>query len=473
MDAVELARKLQEEATCSICLDYFTDPVMTACGHNFCRECIQMSWEKGRGKKGRRKRRGSFPCPECREMSPQRNLRPNRLLTKVAEMARQHPSLQKRDLCKTHQELLKLFCQEDQSPICVVCRESRDHRLHTVLPLDEAIQEYKLKLEENMKHLRDEITKNEKLQTKEDQTLKEWQEKVKYRRERILVEFEKMGLFLAEEEKRLLQALKKEEDETAEKLQENKALLDQQSHSLETLLLELEDKNEHSALQMLQDMKDPLVSLKMQYPEAIPTVLKTVCRVPGQIEMLKSFLEDVVPDAETAYPHLLLYESRQRCYLSSPALEGSLRTQDRFLAYPCVVGQKTFSSGRHYWEVGMNLTGDALWALGVCRDNVSRRDRVPKSPENGFWVVQLSKGKKYLPSVAASPPFTLTEPPSHVGIFLDYEAGDVSFYSVSDGSHLHTYSQAAFSGPLQPFFCLGAPKSGQMVISTVTVWVKG
>ncbi|XP_058142354.1 E3 ubiquitin-protein ligase TRIM17 isoform X3 [Dasypus novemcinctus] len=330
-----------------------------------------------------------------------------------------------------------------------------------------------LKLEENMKHLRDEITKNEKLQTKEDQTLKEWQEKVKYRRERILVEFEKMGLFLAEEEKRLLQALKKEEDETAEKLQENKALLDQQSHSLETLLLELEDKNEHSALQMLQDMKDPLVSLKMQYPEAIPTVLKTVCRVPGQIEMLKSFLEDVVPDAETAYPHLLLYESRQRCYLSSPALEGSLRTQDRFLAYPCVVGQKTFSSGRHYWEVGMNLTGDALWALGVCRDNVSRRDRVPKSPENGFWVVQLSKGKKYLPSVAASPPFTLTEPPSHVGIFLDYEAGDVSFYSVSDGSHLHTYSQAAFSGPLQPFFCLGAPKSGQMVISTVTVWVKG
>lgn len=43
MDAVELARRLQEEATCSICLDYFIDPVMTSCGHNFCRECIQMS----------------------------------------------------------------------------------------------------------------------------------------------------------------------------------------------------------------------------------------------------------------------------------------------------------------------------------------------------------------------------------------------------------------------------------------------
>lgn len=144
MDAVELARRLQEEATCSICLDYFTDPVMTACGHNFCRECIQMSWEKGKVKKGKKKQKGSFPCPECREMSPQRNLRPNRLLTKVAEMARQHPGLQKRDLCQAHQEPLKLFCQDDQSPICVVCREAQEHRMHRVLPLDEAAREYKV-----------------------------------------------------------------------------------------------------------------------------------------------------------------------------------------------------------------------------------------------------------------------------------------------------------------------------------------
>lgn len=144
MDAVELARKLQEEATCSICLDYFTDPVMTTCGHNFCRECIRLTWEKAKGKKGRRKHRGSFPCPECRELSPQRNLRPNRLLTKVAEMARQHPGLQSRDLCKVHQEQLKLFCEDDQHPICVVCRESREHRPHRVVPVEEAVQEHKV-----------------------------------------------------------------------------------------------------------------------------------------------------------------------------------------------------------------------------------------------------------------------------------------------------------------------------------------
>ncbi|XP_041521537.1 E3 ubiquitin-protein ligase TRIM17 [Microtus oregoni] len=477
MDAMELARRLQEEATCSICLDYFIDPVMTACGHNFCRNCILMSWEKGKVKKGKKKQKGCFPCPECREMSLQRNLRPNRLLTKVAEMARQHPGLQKRDLCHTHQEPLKLFCQDDQSPICVVCREAQEHRVHSVMPVDEAAREYKTKLEEDIKYFREEVTKTETLQAKGEETLTQWQEKVKERRERILEEFQKVVLFLVEEERRLLQVLKKEEEDTAGRLQDSKAFLDSQSSSLDLLLLQLEEQSQQEPLQMLQDMKDTLArkeSLCVKYPEmALPVAIKTVCRVPGQIEVLKSFQEDVVPDPNSAYPYLLLYESRQRRYLSPPPEGSTPYSKDRFVAYPCAVGQKSFSSGRHYWEVGMNLTGDALWALGVCRDNVSRKDRVPKSPENGFWVVQLSKGKKHLSLLPDSTPITLTEPPSHMGIFLDFQAGEVSFYSVNDGCHLHSFSQAAFPGPLLPFFCLGTPKSGQMVISTVTMWVKG
>nr|KAF6350439.1 tripartite motif containing 17 [Myotis myotis] len=475
MDAVELSRKLQEEATCSICLDYFTDPVMTTCGHNFCRECIRLTWEKAKGKKGRRKRKGVFPCPECRELSPQRTLRPNRLLTKVAEMARQHPGIQSRDLCQVHQEVLKLFCEDDQSPICVVCRESQEHRPHRVVPVEEAVEEHKLKLEGDMGHLREEMAKTEKLQTREQQALAEWQEKVRKQRQRIVTEFKKMAALLVEEEQRLLEALRQEEQDTTARLQESMVALEQQSCSLETLLLRLEDCCTREPLQMLQDMKKPLDrknSLSVQYPEATPISLRTVCRVPGQIEVLKSFQENVVPDPATAYPYLLLYESHQRHYLSTPP-DGTPCSKDRFLAYPCAVGCQTFSSGRHYWEVGMNLTGDALWALGVCRDNVSRTDRVPKSPENGFWVVQLCKGKKYVPPVSTVIPITLTEPPSHVGVFLDFEAGEVSFYNASSGSHLHTYAEPVFPGPLKPFFCLGVPKSGQMVISTVTLWVKG
>lgn len=58
------------------------------------------------------------------------------------------------------------------------------------------------------------------------------------------------------------------------------------------------------------------------------------------------------------------------------------------------------------------------------------------------------------------------------GIFLDFEAGELSFYNVNDVVlYLHTYSACAFPWPLgAPSSALGPLKSGQMVISTVTLW---
>lgn len=61
-----------------------------------------------------------------------------------------------------------------------------------------------------------------------------------------------MGLLLVEEEQRLVQALKEEEDEVVAKLRESSAALEKQGHALEMLLLQLEDKNQHTPLQMLQ-----------------------------------------------------------------------------------------------------------------------------------------------------------------------------------------------------------------------------
>ncbi|XP_025775994.1 E3 ubiquitin-protein ligase TRIM11 isoform X2 [Puma concolor] len=449
MDALELARKLQEEATCSICLDYFTDPVMTSCGHNFCRECIRLAWEKAKGRKGGRKRKGSFPCPECRELSPQRNLRPNRLLTKVAEMARQHPGFQSRDLCAEHQELLKLFCEDDQIPICVVCKEAREHRTHRVVPVEEAVQEYKLKLQADMGHLREEMMKTGRLQARERQTLAEWQEKVKEQRRRILVEFEKMGLLLLEEEQRLLQTLKIEDEEVGARLRESSATLERQGHSLEMLLLQLEDKNQHSPLQMLQDIRDTLrrvQDVKLQPPEVVPMEMRTVCRVPGLVEALRKFRGDVTLDPDTANPELVLSEDRRS------VRRGDLRqalpdSPERFDPGPCVLGREALTSGRHYWEVEVGER--ASWALGVCRETANRKEKGELFAGNGFWIL-VFLGSYYNSSERAFAP--LRNPPRRVGIFLDYEAGHLSFYSATDGSLLYAFPETPFSGTLRALF---------------------
>uniref|UniRef100_A0A4W3GFH4 Uncharacterized protein n=1 Tax=Callorhinchus milii TaxID=7868 RepID=A0A4W3GFH4_CALMI len=47
---------LRNEATCSICLEFYTDPVSLGCGHNFCRDCILQCWGTGQG---------SVSCPQC------------------------------------------------------------------------------------------------------------------------------------------------------------------------------------------------------------------------------------------------------------------------------------------------------------------------------------------------------------------------------------------------------------------------
>ena len=137
MAAPDLSTNLQEEATCAICLDYFTDPVMTDCGHNFCRDCIRRCWGQPEG---------PFACPECRELFPQRNLRPNRPLAKMAEMARRlhPPSPVPQGVCAAHREPLAAFCGDELRLLCAACERSGEHWAHRVRPLQDAAEDLKV-----------------------------------------------------------------------------------------------------------------------------------------------------------------------------------------------------------------------------------------------------------------------------------------------------------------------------------------
>ncbi|XP_060094968.1 E3 ubiquitin-protein ligase TRIM11-like isoform X1 [Heteronotia binoei] len=133
-------KELCEEASCSICLDFFRDPVMIAeCGHNFCRACLNRSWgEAGAAEPS---------CPQCRGKAQPSSLRPNQQLASFVEIAKRFsPSAGKGaeakggegegGVCEKHREPLKFFCREDEAPLCVVCSRSQEHRGHQVTPLE-------------------------------------------------------------------------------------------------------------------------------------------------------------------------------------------------------------------------------------------------------------------------------------------------------------------------------------------------
>uniref|UniRef100_A0A8D0BPL9 RING-type E3 ubiquitin transferase n=1 Tax=Salvator merianae TaxID=96440 RepID=A0A8D0BPL9_SALMN len=110
-----LIKNISDEATCSLCLEYFKDPVTVDCGHNFCQTCIAQCLEKAEAEPS---------CPQCRETISLRNFRP---------------------ICGKHQEPLKLFCKEDRMCICLVCLLSKEHKDHNLVLLEEASQEYKVR----------------------------------------------------------------------------------------------------------------------------------------------------------------------------------------------------------------------------------------------------------------------------------------------------------------------------------------
>ncbi|XP_026097004.1 bloodthirsty-related gene family, member 30 [Carassius auratus] len=66
----------EQELTCSICLDLFSEPVSTPCGHNFCQGCIGGYWASS----------SVCTCPLCKRVFEERpNLSINRVFAHIAQ----------------------------------------------------------------------------------------------------------------------------------------------------------------------------------------------------------------------------------------------------------------------------------------------------------------------------------------------------------------------------------------------------
>uniref|UniRef100_A0A452VLR4 Butyrophilin subfamily 1 member A1 n=1 Tax=Ursus maritimus TaxID=29073 RepID=A0A452VLR4_URSMA len=141
-----------------------------------------------------------------------------------------------------------------------------------------------------------------------------------------------------------------------------------------------------------------------------------------------SSIENVTLDPETAHPYLQVAEDN-KSVKAIATMQELPKSRKRFDNLISVLGQQKFSTGRHYWEV--NVKDKMKWTLGICKDSVCRQGEILVSPESGIWTLCLKKGNDY--QALANPRVTLhlEEPPEIVGIFLDYEAGKVSFYNVT------------------------------------------
>lgn len=179
-------------------------------------------------------------------------------------------------------------------------------------------------------------------------------------------------------------------------------------------------------------------------------------------------LGEVILDPATAQRDLCLSEDgRQVRYEEQRKSSTHSDTPRRFSPALFVLAREGLSSGRHYWEV--DVGHKTAWTVGVARGSVRRKGEIRLNPEGGFWCLWLKSGEvKALTGNRV--PLHLATLPQKLGIFLDYEAGQVSFYDVKTRFHLYTFTDV-FTESVYPIFspCINqdGKNPGALVITAV------
>uniref|UniRef100_A0A8C8LNN9 Uncharacterized protein n=1 Tax=Oncorhynchus tshawytscha TaxID=74940 RepID=A0A8C8LNN9_ONCTS len=472
------------EFSCPICCDVFKDPVVLACGHSFCEVCQQEYWADKK----------PWKCPVCRRRfpvamtQPPRNLALNDACEAFLQERRQRASSgsEIQDgksfiwvLCSLHGEKFKLFCLKDKQPICLVCRDSKVHKSHDCVPVDEVVQDLKEELHTALKPLLKnlEVFNNVKLAC--DKTAEHIKSQVQHTEKQMRKEFEKLHQFLRDEEAARIATLREEEEQKSQmmrkKIDEMSRKISYLSDAIGTIEEELKDED-ISFLQNFRTTKE-----RSQYtlldPKLVSGVLIDEAKHLGNLqfrvwEKMLGILKytPVILDPNTAHPSLSLTDD-----LTSVRRPGTsqqfVNNPERFMRYTNVLGSEGFSSGIHSWELEVGDHPD--WVLGVAKESIDRKRQRDATPKNGMWCIS-QHGGKYIGG--GGDIIALKRRPQRIRVQLDYNRGEVYFYDPKYMTPIYTLKVRS-TERLFPYFNIGNVANGnnpgiQICQSKVSLKVK-
>ncbi|XP_018429693.1 PREDICTED: E3 ubiquitin-protein ligase Midline-1-like [Nanorana parkeri] len=496
---------LSAELECSVCLNIYTDPVNLKCGHNFCRGCIGRVLDTQEGS-------GGYSCPVCREKFQERPaLQRNITLRNIVEsflsaqpdqeesgvfcthcvdspvpavrscllcevsLCDKHLRVHKKSpehilcdptlsmesrKCSVHKEVLKYFCTEDDICICVSCSLAGEHRGHKVEMLDEASEKKKYKLRNVLQKL---LTKREETEERV-QSLEEHRRKVEEKSagdtERVSYLFRELRRRLEDLEKRVLSEISGRAERT--------------SISMLDMIRELEIKKDELSRKMrdieeLCNLTDPLTVLQGSdswrrhdrllhdgggldvagLSHTLHTGLSDIITEVNVFFYIQE-AEDILLDVSTAHTELQISDDRKTVSMSDID-QYHPETPERFQYCPQGLSSRSFSSGRHYWEV--DVGGSDSWRVGMCYPSIERRGWQSVIKYNmKSWGLDRNGNQDLVIHDNNRIPLPPNISSNRVGIDLDYDAGRISFYDLCD--HLHTFT-TTFTEPLHAGLCKG------------------
>ncbi|XP_068163773.1 E3 ubiquitin-protein ligase TRIM39 isoform X2 [Antennarius striatus] len=372
-------------------------------------------------------------------------------------------------MCPKHERLLELFCKKDQTCVCVLCTET-DHRAHYTVPVEREWTEKKAQLKRTemdvQQMIQDRVKKVEEIKHSVELNKASAQREV----DDSMQVFSELVRSIQRTQAQLVLSIEEKQRQTEAWAQGFIAELEQEITELQRRKTDMETVSRTDHIHFLKNFPalNTPPSVKDWSGTSVPTdtcvgmIRRSVSELEAtindmidklaesEIKKIQKYAVEVTLDPDSANPWLQLSQDRHQVRHLG-AWQDLPDHPERFDTVVIVLGRDGFISGRYYWEVQVGEKDD--WYLGVAKSSINRKGRISVSTTQGYWALAMKKGQGY--RVSTSPPMLLplNPKPKRVGVYVDYEEGQVSFYDVRARTHIYTFKDK-FREKIFPFFYL-------------------
>ncbi|XP_041932220.1 nuclear factor 7, brain-like [Alosa sapidissima] len=292
----------EEDFSCPVCHDIFRDPVILSCSHSFCKVCLQMVWDTG-----------SRQCPVCRRISsntqPPLNLHLRNLCETFLQKRSQRTSAGSDVLCSLHSEKLKLFCLDDEQPVCLVCQTSKKHQNHNFSPINEAALDIKKELKIMLQSLIEKRKTEEEVKLRSGQAVRNIQRQALEKERQTQEHFTRLHKGLQDEEAARIAALREEEEQMIQPMKEKIEKMSREISSLSDTIRAIEKQMGADDFTFLQNYKSTVercYSRTQCTPSSGPTHRSRAPPPTGATRRLHAVLPSHPPPGPTRRLHAVL-----------------------------------------------------------------------------------------------------------------------------------------------------------------------
>ncbi|XP_072924941.1 E3 ubiquitin/ISG15 ligase TRIM25-like isoform X1 [Hemitrygon akajei] len=488
-----------DEPTCPICLQIYSDPVVLGCEHRFCRSCLAEAAAERCPECGPREPGpgpGPVPVP-CSYCSRAQQAAVKTCLKCEASMCslhlklhtgsgvfRNHPLVDTAaDLsawkCAEHEKVLDVYCKDDRVCVCTLCTLIGRHRGHRCGSISEGERELRAQLYRHLKTI-ERNTASVQAALSELHTQKvNTQNLIAETKREVKEKYDELRKHIDNEERDVFLCLDKEQNRVITEIDIQIHKLEKEIKFYEMCLDNFNDLSQKSEkLSFIQGFSSMITRIKnasepFKSPRPHPCLDKIkldriknhtqknfelVSHVKKDRDRLVSLYgQRLTPDLNSTHAQFILSDGNRTVSLSAKR-QPVARSTERFDCCQQLLCAEGVKAGRSYWEV--EVTGDSgVWKIGLCYKTISRKGKGTEcllGRNSKSWCLYSLVGSVLALHNDNDTKLTVGSI-SRVGVYVDFEAGTILFYSVSDRklTLIHSFQEAAFTEPLYPALQIG------------------